>query len=101
MTRVTYRKQNDNLLVSRNDLIAINKFVKVELDIVNLSGTILLKDSNEKLGTIFHAKNLAALKKEAKKRLALEGVNFTDEVRPRVKLESNQTVNEVVSNDSN
>lgn len=91
MTRITYRKSG-NVLHSKYDLIAINKILNVTLDVFNLSGFISLKDSNEVIGSQFEAKTLSALKKEAKKRLAQEGVNFKQEVRPRVKKE--EVINE-------
>lgn len=84
MTRITYKKEN-NLLINRNDLIAIDKFLEVRLDPVNLFGIIVNKGLSEQIGGKFEAKNLPALKKAAKLVLETLGVNFNPEVRPRVK----------------
>jgi len=85
MTRITYKKEN-GLLINRNELLAIDRFLEVRLDPVNLCGIIVNKEQLEQIGGEFDAKNLPALKKAAKLVLETLGVLFNQEVRPRVKL---------------
>jgi hypothetical protein len=98
MTRVTYKRHADGLLLSNKPLFAIDKFVSVQIDDSKLIATIAETKGpwGEQevvfLKLIDDAKTLPALKSAVKRALKELGVVFQEEVRPRFKTELKEQI---------
>lgn len=87
MTRVRYKKLDTEGLLVSSPMVAQNDMVTVTLSLNTLTYAIV--GTNSKVLKTGSGKNIQNLKKEAKEALKELNVVFQDEIRSRLKGESN------------
>lgn len=79
MTRISYKKTSQGMLVNKLDIMNIDSTFNIDINPKTFEARIFNQEGNEIFNKI--CKNLAESKKEVKKALMYLGVTFTSEIR--------------------